>query len=67
MDLERRLSASNKLDCRSAIRARCPQCNVIEAVNASIMMELHVIVLVIYTALCGWYKNSIGGVIDKQA
>ena len=53
MDLERRRSASNKLDCRRAIRARCRECNVIEAVNASIMMILLVIVLVIYTALRG--------------
>ena len=52
--------------CRSAIRARCPECTVIEAVNASIMMILHVIVLVIYTALCGLYKTANAVLLTKQ-
>ena len=66
MDLERRRSASNKLDCRRAIRARCPECNIIEAFNDRIMMTLHVIVLVIYTALCGLYKTAYAVFLTKQ-
>ena len=53
-------------DCRRAIRARCPECNVIEAVNASIMMILHVIVLVIYTVLCSLYKTAYAVLLTKQ-
>ena len=66
MNLERRRSASNKLDCRRAIRARCPECHVIEAVNSSIMMNVHLIVLVIYTALCGLYTTAYAVFLTKQ-
>ena len=52
--------------CRRAIRARFPECNVFKAVNASIMMNLHVLVLVIYTALCGMYKTAYAVLLTKQ-
>ena len=66
MDLERRGTASKNLSCRRAIRARCPECNVMEAVNESIMMNLHVLLLVIYTALCGLYKTISVVLLTKQ-
>ena len=43
--------------CRGATGARFPECNIIEAVNASIMMNLHVLLLVIYSMLCGLYET----------
>ena len=50
----------------AGLSVRCPECKVIEAVNASIMMNLHVLVLVIYTALRGLYKTAYAVLLTKQ-